>query len=345
MEGEMQENANRRPSVALLVVAVVVVAFLSRPDLPSLHRMMHGRAEDLGGPITGALAKLATWLSHPFGVIRFSDYLVFSIATLPSALGIAPERSFLGIFGIWFPLPEWQDWNRSNWQRWLQPRCSYCVHGACIGPDICVCSPRYTGPHCNQLRLNISIGFLDYLLISWIILHLIYVTSAQMRPIFDRHFSLSLDNFTLHTLITSPHLHKSTSQLIANSLSLFSTAPSLISLFESEFELALFTITVSICSSIGALLADIVAERRWGGIGWRRNTRWVGASGLMAGMRTFVMLAVVGTETGLMGIRWAEYLALQLVLDMVILSFSPHALGSWAGGVLSSITWFILFTQ
>jgi membrane associated rhomboid family serine protease len=195
-------------------------------------------------------------------------------------------------------------------------------------------------------------------LIIWIILHLAYVVSdfvtPSVRRSFDRNFECSLTatwrpQYKLYTLLTSPFLHKSTNHLISNSLSLFSIAPLLMDLFQSELELILFVLFVSICSSLGVIFAESSLRRHWGMV-WRGG--WVGASGLLAGMRTFVMFAAaefsdpfdlssLRLRRGALGWKWSEHLALQLVLDAVLLNLSPHAMGAWFGGVLSAMAWFL----
>ncbi|KAJ3218103.1 hypothetical protein HDU67_006661 [Dinochytrium kinnereticum] len=92
----------------LVVVILLVITAITRPDIGSFNRFIARAAENRGGILAGLLTRAATLVGYPSSVTG---------------------KLFVGIWGTWLP---WYDWdskfNPSEWTLSL-PRCRRCQNG------------------------------------------------------------------------------------------------------------------------------------------------------------------------------------------------------------------------
>ncbi|KAJ1546062.1 hypothetical protein HK405_007445 [Cladochytrium tenue] len=140
----------RARGAMLLATFVAAASLLTRPDLQAFKRAVHRAADERGGLLVGLVSRIATWFSAPLGLIRFSDYLLFSLVTVEPTLAFPETRRYLGLWGSWIPLPSPADADGSDGvldtlYRWLIPVCSNCINGLCVGPNVCLCASGLLG--------------------------------------------------------------------------------------------------------------------------------------------------------------------------------------------------------
>ncbi|KAJ3327430.1 hypothetical protein HDU76_011823 [Blyttiomyces sp. JEL0837] len=144
-------------------------------------------------------------------MMNFQDYGVATTVTIAPGFGL-PSKTFLGLWGIWIPVPN--DLRFLDIRQWqvLLPKCRSCINGVCVANDVCLCSASYTGEYCDQLIashrpwFNLpaplsnylpagGLGLLDLILLIAVITHLLYIFSSPTQPFhhaLSRHFTVSI---------------------------------------------------------------------------------------------------------------------------------------------------------
>ncbi|TPX41336.1 hypothetical protein SeMB42_g03863 [Synchytrium endobioticum] len=110
-----------------ILLAAVLVG--TRPDLASFLEALRAYARNELSWLLQGYIHIADHLD----LIKWTDYYLYSIATLPFG-----SRTFLGILGLWLPLPTWMtEIQLPHWN-----------NGICYGRD-CFCLPSYKPPSCK----------------------------------------------------------------------------------------------------------------------------------------------------------------------------------------------------
>ncbi|TPX32045.1 hypothetical protein SmJEL517_g04792 [Synchytrium microbalum] len=333
-------DTNTDWKLPVIGVALVVLAFLSRPDQESFVEQLLAYAQDQNSWILQGYL----YVTEHLDLIKFRDYLLFATATLPINAGV-----FLGIFGVWIPLPKWV--MNSQWPT--------IKNGICMGRN-CFCLPSYLPPSClytvrgfhslsewiftsqgfhlpNGIANHVlsTLGILELLILTNVVIYTLWLKATPTSiPFLVRHFTLSwnetISHHRLHALLTSAMSHRSVVSLLVTVTGIYGYGRELLGRINDYEFLALY-LALCLATSMATLLFSCTTRTGYN----------IGGIGVLVGLRTFGLLSTYGWNLDAMSSELQQIMMTQLLVDGLLYG-GNFPWGSYVGGVLFSIVWYAL---
>ncbi|KAJ3384587.1 hypothetical protein HDU84_002856 [Entophlyctis sp. JEL0112] len=288
--------------------------------------------------LAASSGRWVSWLSPK----SYSNYFLFSLATIAVTGDI-----YLGALGAWVKLPFKSNdhlLNRlADSALSILPHCTGgCGSGICVANEFCLCAPGYFGPFCSFERVYSSSRLSDslqraivslsqiladpllLLLLAPLVLHFVFILFPNRR----RQITLltTLDSRRPHSLITSCFFHANTWRLLFSFIPFYDYAWMIASVV-GRINTSALILWCAFCASLGSLHIQ-------------RGTRVGGLSGVVAGLRLFVIAINMQTIADFGGFGWYDieddmrYFVHRVVVETAIAYFWSEDFGAIVGGLV-----------